>query len=73
MKQKDEMKIIERYRGKMKEEVFGEEVIVKVQDGKGSERKKLKKEIKMMEEEGFERRKGKLKDNEGQNFEIEII
>ncbi|MFK3664407.1 extracellular solute-binding protein [Ochrobactrum teleogrylli] len=69
----DELKVLERYRGKLPDAVFGEAVTLPVSDGTGRDRAQFGKAVKLMEEAGFERRNGQFHDKDGAKFALEIL
>ncbi|MBC2884087.1 ABC transporter substrate-binding protein [Ochrobactrum sp. CM-21-5] len=69
----DELKVLERYRGKLPDAVFGEAVLMPVSDGTGRDRAQFSQAIKLMEESGFVRRNGQFHDRDGSKFALEIL
>ncbi|MGU3399347.1 extracellular solute-binding protein [Brucellaceae bacterium D45D] len=68
-----ELKVLERYRDKMPEDVFGEAVVMPVSDGTGRDRAQFSRAVKLMQEAGFERRNGQFHDRDGSKFTLEIL
>ncbi|MGU5121560.1 ABC transporter substrate-binding protein, partial [Escherichia coli] len=69
----DELKVLERYRGKLPDEVFSEAVLMPVSDGTGRDRAQFAQAIKLLEEAGFERKNGQFHDRDGSKFALEIL
>lgn len=69
----DEMKVLERYRGKLPDAVFDAAVLMPVSDGTGRDRTQFARAIKLMQEAGFERRNGQFHDRDGTGFTLEIL
>ncbi len=69
----DELKVLERYRGKLPDAIFGEAVLMPVSDGSGRDRKQFAEAIKLLEAAGFERKNGQFHDKDGSKFVLEIL
>ena len=69
----DELKVLERYRGKIPEVAFGEVPVIAVSDGTGRDRKQFSRAIELMEAAGFERSKGQFHSKSGEKFTLEIL
>lgn len=73
----DELKIIERYRDRLpqeiSEQILGDAVLAPVSDGSGRDRAQFSRAIKLMQEAGFERRNGQFHDVNGIKFTLEIL
>ncbi|KAB0572408.1 extracellular solute-binding protein [Brucella pituitosa] len=69
----DELKVLERYRGKIPEAAFGEVSVIAVSDGTGRDRKQFSRAIELMEAAGFERSKGQFHSKSGEKFTLEIL
>lgn len=70
---RDEMKVLERYRGKLPDAIFGEVPVLPVSDGTGRDRAQFSRAIELMREAGFERDKGQFHDRDGAKFSLEIL
>ena len=69
----DELALLEPFRGKVPEEVFGEPYVPPVSDGSGSDRTLLRRADQLLREAGCKRDGSVLKLPGGQPFEIEFI
>jgi microcin C transport system substrate-binding protein len=69
----DELKVLERYRGKIPEAAFGEVPVMPVSDGTGRDRKQFSRAIELLEAAGFERNKGQFHGKNGEKFTLEIL
>lgn len=69
----DELKVLERFRGKIPEAAFGEVPVMPVSDGTGRDRKLFSRAIELMEAAGFERNKGQFHGKNGEKFTLEIL
>lgn len=69
----DELKVLERYRGKLPDAIFGEAVLMPVSDGTGRDRKQFAEAIKLLEAAGFERKNGQFHDKDGSKFALEML
>jgi len=69
----DELKVLERYRGKLPDAVFGEAILMPVSDGTGRDRAQFAQAIKLLEAVGFERKNGQFHDKDGSKFALEIL
>lgn len=69
----DELKVLERFRGKIPEAAFGEVPVMPVSDGTGRDRKQFSRAIELMEAAGFERNKGQFHGKNGEKFTLEIL
>lgn len=68
-----ELKVLERYRGKIPEAAFGEVPVMPVSDGTGRDRKQFSRAIELLEAAGFERNKGQFHGKNGEKFTLEIL
>ncbi len=68
-----ELKLLEPFRGKVPEEVFGEPFLPPVSDGSGSDRALLRRADEMFRAAGCKREGNVLKLPNGQPFEIEFL
>ena len=69
----DELALLEQWRGKVPEEVFGEPFIPPVSDGSGSDRALLKRADDMLKAAGCKREGGKLLLPDSKPFVIEFL
>lgn len=69
----DELKVLERYRGKIPDAAFGEVVRMPVSDGTGRDRKQFSRAIELMHAAGFERKNGQFHSQSGEKFSLEIL
>ncbi|MBN9044974.1 MAG: ABC transporter substrate-binding protein [Rhizobiales bacterium] len=69
----DELRVMERYRGRLPEAVSGEAVTMPVSDGTGRDRALFARAITLLQEAGFERRDGRFHDRDGSRFTLEIL
>ncbi|PRD44476.1 hypothetical protein C5748_06140 [Phyllobacterium phragmitis] len=69
----DELAILERYRGRVPEAIFGEVVTMPVSDGSGRDRKLFRRAIDLMTEAGFKRENGRFADKDGRSFDLELM
>jgi microcin C transport system substrate-binding protein len=69
----EELALLEPYRGRVPDEVFGEPYIPPVSDGSGKDRKLLLHAQQLLREAGLKREGNILLDNEGKPFEIEFL
>ena len=69
----EELAILEKYRGKVPEEVFTTEYQPPATDGSGNNRENLRKAAKLLKEAGWSVKDGRLIDAQGQPFEFEIL
>jgi len=69
----DELKVLERFRGKIPEAAFGEVPVMPVSDGTGRDRKQFSRAVELMEAAGFERNKGQFHGKNGEKFTLEIL
>ena len=69
----EELKLLEPWRGKVPDEVFGEPFLPPVSDGSGSDRNLLRKADEMLRAAGCKRDGNALKLPNGQPFEIEFL
>ena len=69
----EELALLEPFRGKLPEEVFGEPYVPPVSDGSGSDRNLLRRADQLLREAGCKRDGSTLKLPNGQPFEIEFI
>ncbi len=69
----EELKILDRYRDRLPEAVFGEAALQPVSDGTGRDRAQFARAIKLLQEAGFERRNGQFHDKGGARFALEFL
>ncbi len=69
----DELKLLEPWRGKVPDEVFGEPFSPPVSDGSGQDRKLLRHATKLLKEAGWSIEGGVLKDAAGKAMRIEFL
>lgn len=69
----EELKLLEPWRGKVPDEVFGEPFLPPVSDGSGSDRALLRKADEMLRAAGCKRDGNVMKLPNGQPFEIEFL
>jgi microcin C transport system substrate-binding protein len=69
----EELKLLEPFRGKVPDEVFGEPYLPPVSDGSGSDRALLRRADEMLRAAGCKRDGAVLKLPNGQPFEIEFL
>jgi microcin C transport system substrate-binding protein len=69
----EELALLEPYRGKVPDEVFGEPYLPPVSDGSGKDRNLLLRAQKLLQDAGLKREGGTLLDSEGKPFEIEFL
>ncbi|MCE1236119.1 MAG: extracellular solute-binding protein [Hyphomicrobiales bacterium] len=68
-----ELKLLEPWRGKIPDEVFGEAWRPPTSDGSGRDRRLLKRASELLAAAGWTRRDGRLVDTSGAPFEIEFL
>lgn len=68
-----ELEILERYRGRVPEEVFTGEFSVPTTDGSGNNREGLRRALALLREAGWQVRDRRLVNAQGQRFEFEIL
>jgi microcin C transport system substrate-binding protein len=69
----EELRLLEPWRGKVPEEVFGEPFVPPVSDGSGQDRALLRKASQMLTEAGYPVRNGKRLDPNGEPVTIEFL
>jgi len=69
----DELKLLEPFRGKVSDEVFGEPFVPPVSDGSGQDRKLLRKAAHLLQEAGWAIKDGKRVSRSGQRFTLEFL
>jgi microcin C transport system substrate-binding protein len=69
----DELALLEPFRGKVPDEVFGEPFVPPVTDGSGQDRKWLRKAAHLLNEAGYKVKGGKRMRADGQPFTIEFL
>ena len=69
----EELKILERFRGRVPEEVFAREFALPKTDGSGNNREGLRRGLALLKEAGWEVRDRRLANREGKRFEFEIL
>ena len=68
-----ELKLLEPFRGKVPEEVFGEPFMPPVSDGSGQDRALLRRASQLLQEAGFPIKDGKRVDAKGEPIVIEFL
>jgi microcin C transport system substrate-binding protein len=68
-----EMALLERFRGTIPEEAFGEPVMQPQSDGSGRDRKLLREAARLLSEAGWTRRGEMLRNEKGQPLTLEIL
>ena len=69
----EELRLLEPFRGKVPDEVFGEPYLPPVSDGSGSDRNLLRRADELLREAGCKREGTVLKLPDGKPFEIEFL
>jgi microcin C transport system substrate-binding protein len=69
----DELKLLETFRGKVPDEVFGEPFVPPVSDGSGQDRALLRKAGQLLQEAGFVIKDGKRVNTRGERFSFEFL
>lgn len=69
----DELAILNRYRGKIPDEVFTKEFKPPVTDGSGNPRDNIRQGLELLKQAGWTVKSGKLVNAAGQSFEFELI
>ncbi len=69
----DEVALLEPYRGKVPEEVFGEPFVPPVSDGSGQDRALLRKAALLLQEAGYVIKDGKRINAKGESISIEFL
>ncbi|MBI1778491.1 MAG: ABC transporter substrate-binding protein [Proteobacteria bacterium] len=71
--QDEELAILERYRGRVPEEVFTREFKLPTTDGSGNLRDNVREALKLLGEAGWLIKNGKLTNTKGEAFQFEIL
>ena len=69
----DELALLEPFRGKVPDEVFGEPFVPPVSDGSGQDRALLRKASTLLQEAGFAVKDGKRVTPQGERFSVEFL
>ena len=69
----DELALLEPFRGKVPDEVFGEPFVQPVSDGSGQDRALLRKASALLQEAGFVVKDGKRVTPQGERFSVEFL
>ena len=69
----DELALLEPWRGKVTDEIFGEPFSPPKSDGSGQDRKLLRRAAGLLREAGFAVKDGALRDAQGNAFSLEIL
>ncbi len=69
----DELEILERFRGQIPEEAFGEAVTMEVSDGSGRDRRLLGKAARLLKEAGWTRQDGLLRNDANDVMAVEML
>jgi len=69
----EELALLERFRGRVPEEVFGEPFVPPVTDGSGQDRTLLRKANAILQEAGYVIRNGKRVTPKGERIDIEFV
>ncbi len=70
---KEELKLLEPYRGHIPDEVFGEPFTPPKSDGSGQDRRLLRHAVKLLSEAGWRIRNGLLRNKAGEVLTLEIL
>ncbi len=68
-----ELALLEPFRGKVADEVFGEPFVPPVSDGSGQDRNQLRKSMQLLQSAGFASKDGKRVTASGESFAIEFL
>ncbi len=69
----DELKLLEQFRGKVPDEVFGEPFVPPVTDGSGNDRNLLRQATRLLNEAGYPIKDGKRMTPKGERMTIEFL
>ncbi|KIZ40911.1 MULTISPECIES: extracellular solute-binding protein [Rhodopseudomonas] len=69
----DELALLEPFRGKVPDEVFGAPFLPPVSDGSGQDRRLLRKAVHLLQQAGCEFKDGKRRTPQGEPFRIEFL
>jgi microcin C transport system substrate-binding protein len=69
----EELKLLEPYRGKVPEEVFGEAWLPPVSDGSGQDRKLLRRAAELLNAAGYTVKDGKRVNDKGEPLSVEFL
>ncbi len=69
----DELALLEPFRGKVPDEVFGEPFVPPVSDGSGQDRTLLRKAVQLLQEAGYQIKDGKRVNSKGEPLTIEFL
>src|SRR5262245_27435886 len=69
----DELALLEPFRGKVADEVFGEPFVPPVSDGSGQDRALLRKASALLQQAGYVMRNGKRESPKGERITIEFL
>jgi microcin C transport system substrate-binding protein len=69
----EELKILERYRGRVPEEVFTKEYTLPTTDGSGNLRDNVREALRLLAEAGWQVKDGKLVSAKGEPLQFEIL
>jgi microcin C transport system substrate-binding protein len=69
----DELALLEPFRGKVPDEVFGEPFVPPVSDGSGQDRNLLRRATQLLREAGWSLREGRLVNARGEQLTIEFL
>ena len=69
----DELALLEPFRGKVPDEVFGEPFVPPVSDGSGQDRALLRKASQLLQQAGYAIKDGKRVDAKGERLTIEFL
>jgi microcin C transport system substrate-binding protein len=69
----DELKLLEPFRGKVSEEVFGEPFVPPITDGSGQDRAQLRKATQLLNEAGYPIKNGKRVTPSGERISMEFL
>jgi microcin C transport system substrate-binding protein len=70
---REELVLLEPFRGRVPDEVFGEPFVPPVSDGSGQDRALLRKAARLLKEAGFPIQNGRLVDARGRKVAIEFL
>ena len=69
----EELKLLERFRGRVPEEVFSREFKLPVTDGSGNNRENLRRALTLLQQAGWTVRNQRLVDAQGRPFSFELL
>jgi len=69
----EELKLLEPWRDQLPQSVFGPAITQYVSDGSGSDRQALRKALGLLREAGWQRKDGRMADENGEALSLEIL